>query len=136
MHTCRVRYWLSFDFFPAKQSSPITSHQTTDTMPPRRGRAARAAAPTETEVPANVDAAQTSAEDPVEAVPTENGVATTTNDTQNSVADSTEPVPQINGKPASKSAAQKKREKRKQRRREGSVAVSEISDTESVRPPF
>ena len=52
-------------------------------------------------------------------------------------APSTTPVepkengPQVNGKPAPKSAAQKKREKRKQRRREGSV-MSEVSDAESV----
>ena len=99
-------------------------------MPPRRGRAARAAEPTETEVPENVDAAQTSAEDAVDGEPVENGVATRTS--QNSVPSLKDAVPQTNGKPAPKSAAQKKREKRKQRKREESVAASETSDTESV----
>ena len=104
-------------------------------MPPRRGRSTRAAQNEETEVTENVDAAQTSAKNGVDEVPKENGVAEI--NTANSVADPKEPiVPQVNGNQGPKSAAQKKREKRKQRRREGSVAASEISDTESVHPPF
>lgn len=100
-------------------------------MPPRRGRSTRAAWNEETEVTENVDDAQTSVENGVDEVSKENGVAET--NTPNSVTDPKEPiVPQVNGKPAPKSAAQKKREKRKQRKREGSVAASEISDTESV----
>ena len=104
-------------------------------MPPRRGRSTRATQNQETEVTENVDAAQTSAENGVDEVPKENGVVET--NTPNSVADSKESiVPQVNGKQAPKSVAQKKREKRKQRKREGSVAASEISDTESVHTPF
>lgn len=102
-------------------------------MPLRRGRAARAAEPAETEVPENVDAAQTSAKDGVDGLQKENGLAST--DTPNSVPDSKETITQTNGKPAPKSAAQKKREKRKQKKREESVAPSEVSDTESVRTP-
>lgn len=105
-------------------------------MPPRRGRSTRATQAVETEVAENVDAAQTSAENGVEEAPQENGLAAT-NNPPNSVADPKDPTaPQVNGKPAPKSAAQKKREKRKQRQREASVAASEISDTESVHPLF
>lgn len=107
---------------------------------PRRTRAAAAAATADAETAPAVDVtenqvhAQTPAAKDMD-IPNGDNTAEENKENPNSTANSV-PRPiengiQANGKPAPKSAAAKKREKRKQRKREGSVA-SEVSDTESV----
>src|SRR5436190_678121 len=101
-------------------------------MPPKRSRITRAAANTEAAAAEEVDVApQVVTEDGVDGVNHENGVSLERGPRSTTLVEPKENGPQVNGKTAPKSVAQKKREKRKQRRREGSV-MSEVSDTESV----
>ena len=106
-------------------------------MPPKRSRTTRAtrAAAAAAQDPAAQEetaAPETSPKAQVDSANDQNGKVEEESTTF------AEPMPngtQVNGKLAApKSAAHKKREKRKQKRREGSV-MSELSDTESVPPP-
>jgi splicing factor 3B subunit 2 len=94
-------------------------------MPPRRTRASQR----------NADNAAAASEVVAEPTQEEQVVDVTNGIAQSTAAEApTEPpadTTQVNGK-QNKSAAQKKREKRKQKKREGSV----VSDTESVHPPL
>lgn len=91
-------------------------------MPPRRTRAAAAAAEAET---TPEDTRDSGVQQAVET----NGPTNEADETQPSAARPNENGAKVNGK-TQVSAAQRKREKRKQRKRQGSV-VSD-SDTESV----
>ena len=104
-------------------------------MPPRRTRGAAntEAAVNETPKEEVPEAVQDNADDSQNGEPPPNNNDTMEHANSNPLpqSDLKETSVQVNGKPAPKSAAAKKREKRKQRKREGSI-VSEISDTESV----